>query len=63
MVYTVHVDGNAQRNFSNMQEAIKYATSMVYASPKALIGIRDALDDKTTAQWCYGFRAAAIWAN
>lgn len=63
MVYTVHVDGNAQRNFSDMQDAIKYATAKVYASPKTLIQIRDALDDRITAQWCYGFRTAAIWGN
>ena len=63
MIYTVHVDGNAQRNFSDMQNAIKYATGMVYASPRTLIEIRDALDDGITAQWCYGFRAAAIWAS
>ena len=63
MVYTVHIDGNAERNFSSMQNAIQYATGMVYASRKTLIGIRDALDDGKMAQWCYGFRTAAIWVN
>lgn len=63
MVYTVYIDGNAPRVFDKMQDAIKYGTSMVYASNKTLIYIRDALDDKTMAQWAYGFRNASIWAS
>jgi hypothetical protein len=63
MVYTVYVDGNAPRVFDKMQDAIKYGTSMVYASNKTRIYIRDALDDKTMAQWAYGFRNASIWAS
>lgn len=63
MIYTVHIDGNAQKNFSTREAAIKYATSEIYCNQSTLIDIRDKLDDGRMAQWAYGFRTAAIWAN
>jgi len=63
MTYTVHIDGNAQKNFSTREAAMQYATSKIYASPSTLIAVRDKLDDGVMAQWTYEFRTAAIWAN
>jgi len=61
MKIIVLVQGNAEKTFSTIGEALSFARNQVYASQATFIRAFDALQDGKIAQWNYGFTSVAVY--
>jgi len=61
MKIIVHIQGNSEKTFSSITEALSFARSSVYATQATIIRAFDALQDGNLAQWDYGFTSVAVY--
>ena len=61
MKIIVHIQGNSEKTFASISEALFFARLQVYATQATIIRAFDALQDGKLAQWDYGFTSVAIY--
>ena len=61
MKIIVHIQGNSEKTFSSITEALSFARNSVYATQATIIRAFDALQDGNLAQWDYGFSSVAVY--
>jgi len=61
MKIIVHIQGNSEKTFSSITEALSFARGRVYATQATIIRAFDALQDGNLAQWDYGFSSVAVY--
>ena len=61
MKFIVHVQGNSEKTFGSISEALSFARLQVYATQATFIRAFDALQDGNLAQWDYGFTSVAVY--
>jgi hypothetical protein len=61
MKIIVHIQGNSEKTFSSITEALSFARLQVYATQATIIRAFDALQDGNLTQWDYGFTSVAIY--
>jgi len=61
MKIIVHIQGNSEKTFSSITEALSFARLQVYATQATIIRAFDALQDGKLTQWVYGFTSVAIY--
>ena len=61
MKIIVHIQGNSEKTFPSIHEALTFARLQVYATQATIIRAFDALQDGKLAQWNYGFSSVAIY--
>jgi hypothetical protein len=61
MKIIVHVQGNSEKTFASINEALSFARLQVYATQATIIRAFDALQDGNLAQWNYGFSSVAVY--
>jgi hypothetical protein len=61
MKIIVLVQGNAEKTFTSINEALSFARLQVYATQATIIRAFDALQDGNLAQWDYGFASVAVY--
>jgi hypothetical protein len=61
MKIIVHIQGNSEKTFGSINEALSFARGRVYATQATIIKAFDALQDGNLAQWNYGFTSVAIY--
>jgi hypothetical protein len=61
MKIIVHIQGNSEKTFPSIHEALTFARLQVYATQATIIRAFDALQDGKLAQWNYGFSSVSIY--
>ena len=61
MKIIVHIQGNSEKTFASINEALSFARLQVYATQATIIKAFDALQDGNLTQWSYGFTSVAIY--
>jgi hypothetical protein len=61
MKIIVHIQGNSEKTFASINEALSFARLQVYATQATIIRAFDALQDGNLAQWNYGFTSVAVY--
>ena len=63
MKIIVQVQGNAEKTFASINEALSFARLQVHATQATVIRAFDALQDGNLAQWNYGFTSVAVYPD